>query len=990
MKRISGESNIAIIGGGKVCKAILQIMFNENFEDLRPNILGVADIDDHAVGLRYAREKGLYTTHDYEALYRLEDLHLIIELTGDDTLVETIEKTKPSRIELMDHFEAMAFWDFLRIEEKKKDILYQLQMNRANSDTIETLFLEFADYISGIAEERNKYSLQIKRDLVESERTMFQIVQGSTIPTFVINKDHKIIHWNKACEKLTGYSSLELVGTNKQWLPFRSEERPIMADLVLDQVKEEDVWKYYGTRWRKSALIEGAYEAEEFFPQVGESGKWLFFTAAPIKAADGTILGAIETLWDKTTDRKGEEEREHHHKELAASERALSQIVQGSTIPTFVIDKAHKVIHWNKALEGLTDTPAEEMIGTNHQAVPFWEKERPTMADVILDQMDEAGIQELYGGKSRRSPLIEGAYEAEAFFTNLGENGKWCWFTAAPIRDTDGTIVGAIETVWDKTEDKKAEVERERYTRELTTLCSIYGALNTPTDIKERINEAVQEVSHFLSADGICIYLFDKEGLLNLCYCLGISEASDRVKVAGEGSTLYHVAQSNEFKIFEDLPDGCVDEICFLKEQDLLSMAYIPIPSKERGTLGVIRIASKRPGHFSRQQKNILELIGNRIGVAIENAMLQEQYIKSEKKYRTLFNSNPHPLFILDRQNFEILDTNHRAQDSYGYSLDGLLGIPFLQLGDENDDELSAGLSNLSEGKTRRFTKKRHYRKGGRPFYVDVNMSPTKYGETDVVIASTTDITESVEREAQLIQAGKMTTLGVMAAGMAHEINQPLNVIQICADFFLKMLKRGQPIRDEDLRSMAGDIVTNVKRATGVIKHVRDFARQSEVIKSKVSINEPVQDVFKVLGHQVKVHEIDLHLDLAPDLPFVLGEHNRLEQIFINLVSNAIDAMDEKCGKPVTGECEKRLDITTSFKADHVVVTVTDTGIGMSEEVKNKIFEPFFTTKKIGKGTGLGISISYGIVRDYDGTIELESEVGKGTTFILRFPALPK
>jgi C4-dicarboxylate-specific signal transduction histidine kinase len=233
-----------------------------------------------------------------------------------------------------------------------------------------------------------------------------------------------------------------------------------------------------------------------------------------------------------------------------------------------------------------------------------------------------------------------------------------------------------------------------------------------------------------------------------------------------------------------------------------------------------------------------------------------------------------------------------------------------------------------------------------------------------------------------------MTTLGVMAAGMAHEINQPLNVIQVCADFFLKMLNRGQPIADEDLRSMANDIVVNVERATGVIKHVRDFARQSEVVKSKVNINNPIRDVFKVLGHQLKVHEIEVELDLEENMPNIMAEHNRLEQVFINLVTNAIDAMDEKNSQSGNRKAQKQLTIKSFVKNGQVMVNVSDTGIGMSEEIKNKILEPFYTTKKNGKGTGLGISISYGIVNDYDGTIEIESEVGKGTTFKITFPAL--
>jgi C4-dicarboxylate-specific signal transduction histidine kinase len=244
-----------------------------------------------------------------------------------------------------------------------------------------------------------------------------------------------------------------------------------------------------------------------------------------------------------------------------------------------------------------------------------------------------------------------------------------------------------------------------------------------------------------------------------------------------------------------------------------------------------------------------------------------------------------------------------------------------------------------------------------------------------------------VEKETQLIQASKMTTLGLMAAGMAHEINQPLNVIQICADYFLKILRKNQVIPNEDLRRMAADITANVERATGIIRHVRDFARQSEVIKSKIKINSPIEDVFKVLGNQIKMHQIELDLDLRPDIPYILADHNRLEQVFINLVTNAIDAMDDKAELPQYSTYVKRLQIQTRAENRNVIVTVTDNGMGMSEEVQHKLFEPFFTTKKVGKGTGLGVSISYGIVKDYEGTIDIDSHVGQGTTFKLTFPA---
>ena len=831
------KSNIAIVGGGRFCKRFLQLLFSEDFEDQHSKVLGVADRNSSGRGVEYAREMGIFTTTDFRDLLSLANLQVVVELTGDVKLGSIIKKNAPAGIKIINHIEARSLWSSLQVEKEKRKALKELRLNSFKAGELDTLFEKFADRLGEVVKERSDRYVEIERELVESERALSQIIEGSTIPTFVINKDHIVTHWNKAMERLTG-------------------------------------------------------------------------------------------------------------------------------------------------------APAEEMVNTNRQSTPFWGEERPTMADVILDQIDEDEIQKLYGEKWRKSALIEEAYEAEVFFPRLGQNGKWCWFTAAPIKAPDGTIVGAIETLWDKTEDKKAEEERERYNRELSTMCTIYSALNAPADLNSRINQTVDELLNFLSADTVCIYLLEQDGNYHLRNCRGLSaESCKKVSVLDQDSAIHCVAQMNEYTINDSLPKMCSDEAFLLEEEGIASIAYIPISSKQKKTFGVIRIGSKKPKYFNHELKSVLELIGNRIGLAIENAMLQDQYIKSEKKYRTLFNSDPHPIFILDSRTFEILDMNQRAQVSYGYTREELLGLQFLEIGVENDKELAQALANLTEDQSLLFTKKRHYRKGRKPFYVNINLSYAKYGEDNVIMVSTTDITEVVEKETQLIQAGKMTTLGVMAAGMAHEINQPLNVIQVCADFFLKMLKRGAKIDDDDLRTMANDIVANVERATGVIKHVRDFARQSEPVRSRVNINDPIRDVFKVLGHQLKVHDIEVHLDLDPDLPDIMAEHNRLEQVFINLVSNAIDAMDQKSCGAGTEDTLKQLSIKSFGKDGQVAVHVTDTGTGMSEEVKNKIFEPFFTTKKVGKGTGLGVSISYGIVKDYGGSIDIESEIGQGTTFKLTFPA---
>ncbi|NNF98369.1 MAG: PAS domain S-box protein [Desulfobacteraceae bacterium] len=982
------NSKIGIIGGGILCRHLIELLYISEHINPIPNLLGIADSDPDTDCCHFARELGISTTTDYNKLCSHDEVELIIDTTDNHLLSERIKKVIPHGVDFLDHYEARTIVDYLRIEREKKNVLKKIESNVLDNRALGGEFEKFWQYILSIAEQRNTDSKKIRNDLMASERAMAQIVQGSTIPTFVINSNHMVTHWNKACEVLTGYKADEIVGTDQHWKPFREQARPIMADLILDGVDEEKVWHYYGTKWKKSSLIDGAYEAEEYFSNLGDNGKWLFFTAAPIRVNDGRIVGAIETLWDRTEDKKAEEERECHTQELAESERAMAQIIQGSTVATFVVNQDHIVTHWNKALENLSGYLSGEMVGTRRQWLPFWDNERPAMADVVLDQLDEGEIQNLYRNW-RKSPLIEGAYEAEEFFPKLGLNGKWCFFTAAPIISPQGDIIGAVETLWDRTEYKKAEEERERHYTELAGLCSIYTALNTSLDLDLRLKAAVGEISNILAADSICIFLRQEDSSFRLEVNHGPGDSSRRkFESADSRSIIHRIAEKNEVIIFENLSESDNVDIGLDRREGLKSLAYVPVSSKENDVLGIIRIGSRHPNHFSIEGKNILELIGNRIGVAIENSLLHSRYIKSEKKYRSLFDNDPNPIFIISTNSLKILDINKRARDCYQYTRSEFLDMTFLNLGHETDVELKKRLDTISGDQSILFTKKKHRRRNGQSFYVNINVSRTSSGDKDVFIATTTDISETVEKETQLIQASKMTTLGQMAAGIAHEINQPLNVIQVCSDYFLKMINKGHDIGEKDLRTLIDDINSNVQRATGIIRHMRDFARQSEVIRNRININEPIRDVFKVLGHQVKAHRVELTMDLDPDIAPILAEHNRLEQVFINLVTNAIDAMDERSRTETLPEWQKRLSIKSYMENHQVIVTVKDNGIGMTRETMDKIFEPFFTTKEVGKGTGLGVSISYGIIKDYDGKIEITSEPGKGTCFGLRFPAI--
>jgi PAS domain S-box-containing protein len=214
--------------------------------------------------------------------------------------------------------------------------------------------------------------------------------------------------------------------------------------------------------------LEEAYEATDFFPDLGENGRWLRFTAAAIRDSKDRLIGAVETLEDITERMSAEMSRRE-------SEQRLFSVIEGSPIPTFVIGLDHKVIYWNRALEQLSRISSEEVIGTNQHWRAFYGKERPCMADLLVDQSLET-IPEWYRGVSR-SKLLDETFEAEGFFPDLGENGRWLRFTAATIRSSQGILVGAIETLEDFTKRKSTE---QRLAESEKRLHSIFQGFSIP------------------------------------------------------------------------------------------------------------------------------------------------------------------------------------------------------------------------------------------------------------------------------------------------------------------------------------------------------------------------------------------------------------------------------------------------------------------------------------------------------------------------------
>jgi signal transduction histidine kinase len=229
------------------------------------------------------------------------------------------------------------------------------------------------------------------------------------------------------------------------------------------------------------------------------------------------------------------------------------------------------------------------------------------------------------------------------------------------------------------------------------------------------------------------------------------------------------------------------------------------------------------------------------------------------------------------------------------------------------------------------------------------------------------------DAQAALVQSEKMAAFGQLGAGIAHEVKNPLAGILGFAQLSLRKLDKEDPLYEN-----VSVIEKETKRCRNIIDNLMKFARQEKVAYEMTDINSVVEDAVTILNHQLGVHQVQLEKDLAPDLPGVMINSNQVQQVLMNLMINAQQAMDGKPGLVIVK--------TSASGSGKVEISVTDNGPGIPRDIQTKIFEPFFTTKSTGKGTGLGLSVSYGIIKDHKGDILIESELGVGTTFIITFP----
>jgi len=233
------------------------------------------------------------------------------------------------------------------------------------------------------------------------------------------------------------------------------------------------------------------------------------------------------------------------------------------------------------------------------------------------------------------------------------------------------------------------------------------------------------------------------------------------------------------------------------------------------------------------------------------------------------------------------------------------------------------------------------------------------------------------DKQEQLVQAGKLATLGELTTGVAHELNNPLNNTGLFVGNAIDLIELGAADKGQIVRELR-QAMQQVSKATQIISHLRTFGRAAPVSREPISLKPVIERALSLVQEQLRLHEIEVTLDLGPEEAVVVGNPIQLEQVFINLLTNARDA--------VADSLRKAIRISASVGSAAVEIAFVDTGHGIPSGLERRIFDPFFTTKEVGKGTGLGLSITYGIVKEHGGTISVASTPGEGATFLIHLP----
>ena len=541
------------------------------------------------------------------------------------------------------------------------------------------------------------------------------------------------------------------------------------------------------------------------------------------------------------------------------------------------------------------------------------------------------------------------------------------------------------------TEDRKAsawkpqEYQGDLHAKDrlLTSVHKISNLLTRPVSLDTVLTAIVEETAHVFGYDRVAIYLVSKDGKLLECkYEIGFTPEEMEIAFQRPFSLERHecietlVVKTGENVYIRDY--NADSRVTYLDrkvsaKQNRFATIAVPLRLRE-SVIGLIE--ADRGGYplvLTEEDIQHLSIFANQASIIIENTRLYEQLVNERNFAENVVQSSPNCILVVNCDG-TIRTVNPMTQSIFGLAPEKVIGR---MAADVFDDPLGKIIRDALAGQMSDSHEIVIKRKGGARTVLDVSTSQLKSQDGTVLgaVLIATDLTEVKKTDEWMRRVDRLSSLGQLSAGVAHEIRNPLASI----NFNIQLLSKRVPL-DEKSRRIVENSLAGVDRIKGLVKGMLDFSRPAPPQLKKESIHRALEDAVALMDSQFAKHGIRVVMNLADEVPDIVFDNRQIQQVFVNMLLNAMQAMPE--GGTVT--IETRVGGETKELSRYLSVYISDTGIGIPRENFSKIFDPFFTTKP--EGTGLGLSIAHKILEQHGAQIEIRSRVGQGTMFIVRFP----
>jgi PAS domain S-box-containing protein len=752
----------------------------------------------------------------------------------------------------------------------------------------------------------------------------------------------KIGSWDMNAQTGDGYWSDELF----RLLGYEPNEKRASYALFRQHLHPEDVSKFEKSITEYTRRVRQVNEFLRFITTKGES-RFAQSIGNIEFDAKGNPIRVYGTFQDITEQKEAEEA-------LRESEQILAQIVMGSPVPTFVIDKNHRTTHWNKALEDTTGIKGNEIIGTKKQWKAFYSIERPTMADLIVDSATEDEILSYYGNKILKSTGIVNAIAAEDYFSEMSGEGRWLFFTAAPLMNSAGETSGAVETLQDITDRKLVEQSlRENEERYRTLFEAANDAIIVIKDGRYYdCNPKAMELFKCTSEKIIGKFPFE----------LSPDYQSDGFLSKNKALDLMNKALGGKVQIFK-WQHLSYDGSPFDAEVNLTRLAL----DGENCLLAIVRDITERKlaEEAIRKSDERLKIALDVVSDAVWDWRVDTGEVYFSARWYTMLGYEPYEL----PQEYEtwkkLLHPEDRSSTEQTVLKHVQSGEPFeLEFRMRTKDNQWRWI--LARGKM---------------------VEQDAKGSSSRMLGTHMDITDRKFIEARMQQAQKMEAIGTLAGGIAHDFNNILGGIFGYAQLAQMSLKDNPKVK-----KYIDQLCVASERAKGLVQQILAFSRQSKSEKVPTDIGLIVKEALKLLRASIPT-TIEIEHNVEADIGTVEADPNQIHQIVMNLCTNAFHAIRPERGK-INVDVAK-LKIVTHDTAYpnlepgmYLKLSVADSGQGMDDETITRIFEPYFTTKDKGEGTGMGLAVVHGIAKDHGGDVKVFSQPGEGSTFEIILPMI--